>query len=70
MGVEILTLIHAGLGLQQAYVREYKVTVVSDSNNLSCGAGWEGNKRGQVKAERPGENAEMKALDDPTEWWE
>lgn len=38
--------------------------VVSDSDNLPCGPGWEGKKRGQEKVGRPGEKAEMEASDD------
>lgn len=38
--------------------------IVSELTDLSCGPGWEG-KRGPEKAGRPGENAQMKALDDP-----
>lgn len=62
--MESLTLINAGLGWWRAYVRKYKVMIVSELNNLSCGPGWEG-KRGPEKAGSPGENAQMDALDDP-----
>lgn len=44
--VGILTLIHTGLELWQAYARKLKVMIVSGSDNPPCDSSWEKKKRG------------------------